>query len=201
MGVLGSVPATYASPFSAGGPATPIWTWFAGTFLSLTIALSGMSIATEGKCWSCFQLTIRTVAELCSAYPTAGGMYFVTKYVVPPKHVPIAAWIIGWANFLGQTAGVASVAYSVGQMLLAAVSMGSAYDAATDTFAYVPCVPFIHQRRYKSNRPTGLPSTQWVSRLASYFLWAWPARFLRNGCTTSFYGSLLSIVGVSESCM
>ena len=143
MGVLGSVPATYSSPFSAGGAATPIWTWFAGTFLSLTIALSGMLIRTKGNSRFGLQLTMRIVAELCSAYPTAGGMYFVTKYVVPPKHVPIAAWIIGWANFLGQTAGVASVAYSVGQMLLAAVSMGSTYDAATDTFAYVPCVLFM----------------------------------------------------------
>jgi hypothetical protein len=29
-------------------------------------------------------------------------MYFVTKYVVPEKHVPIASWVIGWSNFLGQ---------------------------------------------------------------------------------------------------
>ncbi|KAE8454010.1 hypothetical protein EG329_007786 [Mollisiaceae sp. DMI_Dod_QoI] len=118
MGVLGSVPATYAVPLSAGGPATAVWTWFTGTFFSMTIALS--------------------IAELVSAYPTAGGMYFVTKYVVPEKHVPLASWIVGWSNFLGQTAGVTSVGYSVGQMLLAACAMGSDYDDATGTFAYTP---------------------------------------------------------------
>ncbi|KAK4958003.1 polyamine transporter tpo5 [Elasticomyces elasticus] len=85
----------------------------------------------------------RVVAELCSAYPTAGGMYFVTKFVVPQKHVPLASWIIGWANFTGQTAGVASVAYGTAQMLLAAVSMGSAYDLETQTFAYTPFVAHI----------------------------------------------------------
>lgn len=54
------------------------------------------------------------VAELVSAYPTAGGMYFVTKHVVPDQHVAIWAWIIGWCNFLGQATGVASLAYTIG---------------------------------------------------------------------------------------
>jgi amino acid transporter len=66
-----------------------------------------------------------SVAELVSAYPTAGGIYFVTKHVVPPEHVAIWGWVIGWANFLGQAAGVASLAYTIGQMVLAAASMNS----------------------------------------------------------------------------
>jgi len=65
------------------------------------------------------------VAELVSAYPTAGGMYFVTKHVVPKEHVAIWAWTIGWCNFLGQAAGVASLAYSIAQMILAAVVMNT----------------------------------------------------------------------------
>ena len=79
-----------------------------------------------------------SVAELVSAYPTAGGMYFVTKYVVPEKQVPIASWCIGWSNFLGQTAGVACVTYSVGQMIPAAAAMGSTYGEVLGTFAYNP---------------------------------------------------------------
>lgn len=66
-----------------------------------------------------------SVAELVSAYPTAGGMYFVTKHVVPPEHVAIWAWVIGWCNFLGQATGVASLAYTIGQMILAGASMNS----------------------------------------------------------------------------
>ena len=66
---------------------------------------------------------ISLVAELVSAYPTAGGMYFVTKHVVPPEHVAIWAWIIGWLNFLGQAAGVASLAYTISQMIFAAAVM------------------------------------------------------------------------------
>ena len=76
------------------------------------------------------------VAELVSAYPTAGGMYFVTKNVVPPKHSALWSWVIGWCNFLGQTAGVASVAYTVSQQILAAVSMNSHFDG--EAYAFSP---------------------------------------------------------------
>lgn len=105
LGVLGSQPATYGVPLSLGGPATAVWAWLVGSCMSAIIATS--------------------VAELVSAYPTAGGIYFVTKHVVPPEHVAIWGWVIGWANFLGQAAGVASLAYTIGQMVLAAASINS----------------------------------------------------------------------------
>ncbi|KAK7727474.1 polyamine transporter tpo5 [Botryosphaeria dothidea] len=105
LGVLGSVPATFGSPITAGGPATAVWAWFIGSVMAMCIASS--------------------VAELVSAYPTAGGMYFVTKHVVPPEHVAIWAWVIGWCNFLGQAAGVASLAYTISQMIFAAAVMNS----------------------------------------------------------------------------
>ena len=79
------------------------------------------------------------VAELVSAYPTAGGMYFVTKHVVPKEHVAIWAWIIGWCNFLGQAAGVASLAYTIAQMILASATMNS--NLVDDTYSYTPYVP------------------------------------------------------------
>lgn len=49
----------------------------------------------------------------------------MTKHVVPPEHVAIWAWVIGWCNFLGQACGVASLAYTIAQMILAAASMNS----------------------------------------------------------------------------
>lgn len=78
-----------------------------------------------------------SVAELVSAYPTAGGMYFVTKHVVPKEQVAIFSWIQGWCNLLGQTAGVSSVAYTVSQMLLACVSMNSTYEDS-GRYSYSP---------------------------------------------------------------
>ncbi|KAK3074081.1 polyamine transporter tpo5 [Teratosphaeriaceae sp. CCFEE 6253] len=116
LGVLGSQPATYGVPISLGGPATAVWAWFVGSIMAMVIA-------------SC-------VAELVSAYPTAGGMYFVTKQVVPKEHVAIWAWIIGWCNFLGQASGVASLAYTIGQMILAGASMNSGYSDGS--YGYSP---------------------------------------------------------------
>ncbi|KAL3419696.1 Amino-acid permease BAT1 [Phlyctema vagabunda] len=116
FGVLGSVPATFGVPLSLGGPGGTVWAWFFGSVMAHIISSS--------------------VAELVSAYPTAGGMYFVTKNVVPPEHAAIWSWIIGWCNLLGQTAGVASVTYTVSQMILAAASMNSALDG--ENYAFSP---------------------------------------------------------------
>jgi amino acid transporter len=90
---------------------------------------------------SCPELII-VVAELVSAYPTAGGMYFVTKHVVPKEHVAIWAWIIGWCNFLGQAAGVASLAYTIAQMILAAAVMNS-HLLEDGTYSFQPYVPKV----------------------------------------------------------
>ncbi|KAM3074045.1 polyamine transporter tpo5, variant 3 [Clarireedia jacksonii] len=116
LGVLGSVPATFGSPLSLGGPAASVWAWFIGSVMAQIISSS--------------------VSELVSAYPTAGGMYFVTKNVVPVEHAAIWSWVIGWCNLLGQTAGVASVGYTVSQLILAAVSMNSEFDGTS--YSYSP---------------------------------------------------------------
>ncbi|TVY15136.1 putative amino-acid permease [Lachnellula arida] len=118
LGVLGSVPATYGTPLSLGGPAAAVWAWFIGSIMA--------------------SFTSASVSELVSAYPTAGGMYFVTKSVVPPEHAALWAWVIGWLNLLGQGAGVASVSYTVGQMILATATMNSRYDGVAGTYAYTP---------------------------------------------------------------
>jgi amino acid transporter len=65
-----------------------------------------------------------SVAELVSAYPTSGGLYFTVSRLAPARWVPSISWLTGWINLLGQVAGVASSEYGSAQMLLAAVSMG-----------------------------------------------------------------------------
>lgn len=72
-----------------------------------------------------------SVAELVSAYPTSGGLYFTCKYLAPPNWVAEISWLTGWLNLLGQIAGAASTEYGCAQLLLAAAAMGS-------NFTYVP---------------------------------------------------------------
>ncbi|EPS30039.1 hypothetical protein PDE_04989 [Penicillium oxalicum 114-2] len=116
LGVLGSVPATLGQPLAVGGPGTAVWCWLIGSCMALLIGSS--------------------VAELVSAYPTAGGMYYVTKHVVPSDQMPVFAWSQGFCNLLGQTAGVSSVAYTIAQMLLACISMNT--DLHDGQYAYSP---------------------------------------------------------------
>lgn len=118
LGVLGSVPALFGTPLAVGGPATAVWCWFLGSCMAMCIASS--------------------VAELVSAYPTAGGMYFVTRHVVPEDQVPMFSWVQGWCNLLGQTAGVSGVAYTISQMTLAGASMQS--DIVDGQYSYSPYV-------------------------------------------------------------
>lgn len=42
LGVLGSVPATFGSPLSLGGPAASVWAWFFGSLMASCISASGI---------------------------------------------------------------------------------------------------------------------------------------------------------------
>lgn len=64
-----------------------------------------------------------SVAELVSAYPTCGGLYYTVSRLVPRPWVPSVSWVVGWINLLGQVAGVASSEYGSAQMILAVGSM------------------------------------------------------------------------------
>lgn len=69
-----------------------------------------------------------SVAELVSAYPTCGGLYYTVSRLAPTEWVPSISWITGWINLLGQVAGIASSEYGSAQLLLAAVSIGRDFN-------------------------------------------------------------------------
>ena len=78
-----------------------------------------------------------SVAEIVSAYPTCGGLYYSVSHLAPKKWVPSISWLVGWINLLGQLTGVASSEYGAAQILLAAVSMGRDFDWYPTTGATV----------------------------------------------------------------
>ena len=106
-GLYATIATTFIYGLQAGGAPAVVWCWLIAGAGCMCIALS--------------------VAELVSAYPTSGGLYFTLQYLVPTKHIPLTSWICGWLNFLGQVAGVASTDYGCSQLLLAAVSIGTQF--------------------------------------------------------------------------
>ncbi|KAK4363690.1 hypothetical protein RND71_018931 [Anisodus tanguticus] len=80
-----------------GGPVSYIYGWpIAGTFTML-IGLS--------------------MAEICSAYPTSGGLYYWSAKLAGPTWGPFASWITGWFNIIGQWALTTSVDFSLAQLV------------------------------------------------------------------------------------
>lgn len=116
-GLFSTIATTFIYPIEAGGASAAVWCWLVSGAGCMCIALS--------------------VAELVSAYPTSGGLYYTVSRLAPPKYTAGISWIVGWLNLLGQVAGVASSEYGSAQLLLAAVSMGSGTDD-TGAFNFAP---------------------------------------------------------------
>ncbi|CAG7956377.1 unnamed protein product [Penicillium nalgiovense] len=114
-----------------------LWTTFCVSFAVLGLLPSfastlwyGMGYAgTAGMVWGWLiamifiQCIAMSMAELCSAMPTSGGLYYAAAVLAPPGYGPFAAWITGWSNWIGQITAAPSVDYSLSAMILAAVSI------------------------------------------------------------------------------
>lgn len=79
-GVYGSLMSTWIYGLQAGGAAAIMWSWVIGGAGVWALALS--------------------LAELSSAYPSSGAMYFTLKFLAPEDQVPILCWISGYINLV-----------------------------------------------------------------------------------------------------
>lgn len=83
--VLASIPYGLATsisyPLINGGPVTIVWGWLTVSLITLCVAAS--------------------LAEITSVYPTAGGVYYQTFMLSPPRWRKLASWVCGWSYVLG----------------------------------------------------------------------------------------------------
>jgi len=86
-----------------GQGVTVIWGWVFITLVSLCIAAS--------------------MAEICAVYPVAGGPYFWSAMLSPPQFAPIAAWVTGWLNLVGNWLVMVSINFSGSQIVLSAATL------------------------------------------------------------------------------
>ncbi|PYI10243.1 amino acid transporter [Aspergillus sclerotiicarbonarius CBS 121057] len=154
-----------------------LWTTFCVSFSVLGLLPSfastiyyGMGYAgTAGMVWGWIiamvfiQCVAMSMAELCSAMPTSGGLYYAAAVLAPPKYGPFAAWITGWSNWIGQITAAPSVDYSLSAMILAAASMQNPDYVPTNWQVYLltTLVMIIHTAI--SSMPT-----IWVARVNSW---------------------------------
>jgi amino acid transporter len=82
----------------AGGPAASAYGWPIVGLLVTFVALA--------------------MAEICSSYPTAGGLYYWSAKIAP-KNGPAWAWFTGWFNLLGQVAVTAGIDFGLAAFVCA----------------------------------------------------------------------------------
>src|SRR6516164_7801212 len=79
----------YGYGMITGGPVTIVWGW---PFVGIMTLMVGLAMA-----------------EVCSSYPTAGGLYYWAAKLARPGRGPVWSWFTGWFNFLGQVAVTAGI--------------------------------------------------------------------------------------------
>jgi amino acid transporter len=63
-----------------------------------------------------------SMGEICSAYPTAGGLYYWSAKLAT-KNGEVWSWFTGWFNFIGQVGVIASVDYALANYVVAFINM------------------------------------------------------------------------------
>ncbi|KAH9946459.1 amino acid permease-domain-containing protein [Amylocystis lapponica] len=127
--VFGLVVLVYALP--NGGPVALVWGWGVCSIFLVIITLA--------------------LAELGSAAPTSGGLYYWTFKFASPRWRRLLSWIVGCksldSNTIGLIAGVASVDWGCAVQLMAAVSIGSNttfVPTTSQTFGVYAAILFCH---------------------------------------------------------
>jgi amino acid permease (GABA permease) len=90
ISILSGCLTLYGYGMTTGGPAMITWGWPLVGLMTLLVGLA--------------------MAEVCSSYPTAGGLYFWAAKLAR-RNGAAWSWFTGWFNFLGQVAVTAGIDY------------------------------------------------------------------------------------------
>jgi amino acid transporter len=92
ISILAGAMTTYWLGLQAGGPRAIMLSWIIVGFFALLVGMS--------------------MAEICSKYPTAGGLYYWSAKLAR-KNAPAWSWYTGWFNLVGLIGVIASVDYAL----------------------------------------------------------------------------------------
>jgi len=89
ISILSGCLTLYSFGMNTGGPVEMVWGWVFVGGMTLIVGLG--------------------MAEICSAYPTAGGLYYWSAKLAKGDSGPAWSWFTGWFNMLGQVAVTAGI--------------------------------------------------------------------------------------------
>ncbi|KAJ6499039.1 amino acid/polyamine transporter I [Mycena sanguinolenta] len=146
VGVVQSIAAVLLFSLPYGGLVGMVWGWFTCCCFLIVVGLA--------------------MAELGSAAPTAGGLYYWTFKFSSPKYRRLLSWLIGYVNTAAYIAGMASVDWGVATQVMAAANIGSdGRFVATNAQVYgVFCAVLV------SNAVMASLATQTIARLQHFYV-------------------------------
>ncbi|HEX5405662.1 MAG TPA: amino acid permease [Pseudonocardiaceae bacterium] len=124
ISILSGCLTLYGVGLNTGGPVALIWGWpLVGAF----VVLVGLGMA-----------------EVCSSYPTAGGLYYWAAKLAP-RHSAAWSWFTGWFNVLGQVAVTAGIDFGAGFFLNAFLDLVAGFTATpAHTIILTAIILFVH---------------------------------------------------------
>ncbi|KAK4479904.1 hypothetical protein RD792_015448 [Penstemon davidsonii] len=119
ISVLTGVTTLYNTGLSFGGPVSVVYGWLIAGCFTMAVGLS--------------------MAEICSSYPTSGGLYYWSAKLAGPSWAPFASWTTGWFNIVGQWAITTSVDFSLAQLIAVIIllSTGGKNEGGYEASKYV----------------------------------------------------------------
>jgi amino acid permease (GABA permease) len=108
ISILSGCLTLYGFGMNTGGPAIIVWGW---PFVGLMTLLVGLAMA-----------------EVCSSYPTAGGLYYWAAKLARSNGAAWS-WFTGWFNFLGQVAVTAGIDFGAAFFLNAFLDLQFGFTA------------------------------------------------------------------------
>ncbi|KAG0692512.1 amino acid/polyamine transporter I [Suillus ampliporus] len=104
-GVLPGIASMLFYSIPNGGPVAMVWGWAITSPFLLCIGLA--------------------MAELASAAPTSGGLYYWTYSLASPRCRNFLSWLVGYSNTIENITGVASINWACAIQITAAISIAS----------------------------------------------------------------------------
>ncbi len=108
ISILSGCLTLYGFGLNTGGPVIIVWGW---PFVGLMTLLVGLAMA-----------------EVCSSYPTAGGLYYWSAKLAR-RNSAAWSWFTGWFNFLGQVAVTAGIDFGAAFFLNAFLDLQFGFSA------------------------------------------------------------------------
>jgi amino acid permease (GABA permease) len=120
----------------------------AGAITSYGIAMNSGGPIAISIGWPLVGVFVLCVAlamgEICSVYPTAGGLYFWAGRLAR-RNKPVWAWYVGWFNFLGEVAVTAAIDFGAALTWTAFANLAWGFEVTpTSTFMVFAVILLAH---------------------------------------------------------